>query len=138
MPEKDDFLKDDFLREIIRRSPLDMPSDGFTDRVMAGIQMAPEVSAVKKPFYLYLKAALPYVIITLVLGFVISTSDLPVFNWLPGKDYFLNSLLPYFGTLLTGLKNAFASKYVSWCLLISLAAGLLFLADRILSRRTSL
>jgi hypothetical protein len=137
MMEKDDLLKDDFLRELIQRSPLESPSDDFVDRVMANIQVSPEISAVKKPFYLYLKAAVPYMTITLVLFFVLATSDLPVFNWLPGKDYFTNNLLPYFSTLLTLFKNAFASKYVSWVLLISFSAGVLFTIDRLFSRRTS-
>ena len=135
--EKEEFLKDDFLRDLIKRSPLDRPSDDFVDRVMANIQISPEVTAVKKPFYLYLKAAIPYVIITLVLFVVCTTSDLPIFNWLPGKDYLINNLLPYMGTLLTVLKSAFASRYVSWGLLISFSAGILYLIDRMLSRRIS-
>jgi hypothetical protein len=137
MMEKDEFLKNDFLRKLVQRSPLDSPSDDFVDRVMANIQMAPEVAVVKKPFYLSLKAAIPYAAITLVVLVVIFTSDLPIFNWLPGKESFTNSLLPYLGSLFTVFKNAFAPKYVSWVLLISFSAGGLFLIDRIFSRSTS-
>ena len=79
--EKDEYLKDDFLRELIRRSPLDAPSDDFVDRVMAGIRPAPEISVVKKPFYLYLKAATPYVIVALVIFLIVATSDLSILNW---------------------------------------------------------
>jgi len=135
--EKDEFVKDDFLGDLIRRSPLDSPSDDFVDRVIANIQTVPEVSVVKKPFYLYLKAAVPYAIVTLIVFFVFATSDLPIMNWLPGKKYLVNNLLPYFETLFTVLKNAFASKYVSWVALISFSAGVLFTIDRLLSRRTS-
>jgi hypothetical protein len=135
--EKDDFLKDDFLHEMIRRSPLDCPSDDFVDRVMANIQLSPEVVVVKKPFYRYLKAIVPYAVITLIAFFVIATSDLPIFNWFPGKDYLTNNLLPYLGSLFLIFKNAFASKFVSWGLLISFSAGVLFLIDRLFSRRTS-
>jgi hypothetical protein len=138
MTEKDDFLEDDFLRDLIRRSPLDSPTDGFVDRVMENLSTVPEVVAVKTPFYHYIRSAAPYAIVTLVLMCVIATSDLPVFNWLPGKDYFLSDLLPYFGTLLATFKSAFSSKYVSWVLLISFSAGILFFVDRIFSRRTSL
>jgi hypothetical protein len=138
MMEKDDFLEDDFLRELIQRSPLDSPSDDFVDRVMANIQMSPEVAVVKKPFYLYLKTAVPYALISLVLFVVIATSDLPIFNWVPGKDYFINSLLPYLGALLVIFKNAFSSKFVSMGLLISFSAGMLFLIDRLFSRHASL
>ena len=134
----DNFLKEDFLRELIRRSPLDSPPEDFVDRVMAKIQVSPEVAVVKKPFYLYLKAAIPYAAIALCLFFVISTSDLPIFNWLPGKDYLINNLLPYLGTLFTDFKSAFASKYVSWGLLISFSAGVLYLVDRLFTRRSAL
>jgi hypothetical protein len=137
MMEKDEFLKDDFLRELIQRSPLDSPSDDFVDRVMANIQLSPEVVVVKTPFYQHLKAAVPYAIITLFVFLVIATSDLPIFNWFPGKEYLTNNLAPYLGTLLLIFKNAFASKFVSWGLLISFSAGMLFLIDRFFSRRTS-
>jgi hypothetical protein len=137
MMEKDKFMKDDFLRELIQLSPLDSPSDDFVDRVMANIQLSPEVVVEKKPFYRHLKTAAPYAAITLFLIFVIATSDLPIFNWFPGKEYLTNNLLPYLGTLLLVFRNAFASKFVSWGLLISLSAGILFVIDRLFSRRTS-
>jgi hypothetical protein len=137
MMEKDEFLKDDFLRELIQRSPLDSPSDDFVDRVMANLQLSPDAVIVKKPFYLHLKAAVPYTVITLFVFLVIATSDLPIFNWFPGKEYLTHNLLPYLGTLLTLFKNAFASKFVSWGLLISFSAGILFFVDRLFSRRTS-
>jgi len=135
--EKDEYLNDDFLRDLIRRSPLDSPSDDFVDRIMAGLHPAPEVSRVKKPFMLTLKAAVPYAIVALILLVIISTSDLPLFNWLPGKDYFKKDLGPYLGSLVHVFKNAFASKYVSWVVLISFSATVLFTIDRLLSRRTS-
>jgi len=138
MTDQDEFLKDDFLRDLIRQSPLDSPSDDFVDRVMANIQVAPEISEVNRPFYLYLKAAIPYAAIAFVLIFVLATSDLPIFNWLPGKDYFVSNMTSYFGSLFTILKNAFASKYVSWVVLISFSAGVLFFIDRLFSRRTSM
>ncbi len=134
--EQDDFLKDDFLREIIKRSPLEAPSDDFVDRVMAGIQVVPETEAVKKPFYLDFRGAIPYAVIALVCLLVIATSDLPIFNWLPGKDYFMNYLLPSMGTLMATLKSAFATKFVSWVVLISVSAGMLYFIDRLFSRRT--
>lgn len=137
MMKEDDFIKDDFLRDLIRRRPLDGPSEDFVERVMSGIQSSPETAVSVKPFYLYMKAAMPFVLLALVLLFVAVTSDLPVFNWLPGKDYFMNSLLPYIGNLLSIFKTAFASKYVSWALLISFSAGVLFVIDRIFSRRGS-
>ena len=135
--EQDEIMNDDILRELIQRIPLDSPSENFVDRVMAGVQTSPAVVVARKPFFLYLKTAVPYTAFALILFFVIATSDLPLFNWVPGKDYLLQNLLPYFQTLFTIFKNAFSSKFVSLGLLISFAAGALFLIDRLLSRRTS-
>jgi hypothetical protein len=135
--EKDDFLKDDFLSELIKKSSLDSPSDDFVDRVMANIRQSPEVAGVKKPFYLLLKSAIPYTGVALIVFVIIATSDMPLFNWLPGKSYFAHDLVPYLGTLFAVLKSAFASKYVSWIMLISLSAGFLFTVDKLVSRRTS-
>jgi hypothetical protein len=137
MMENDDFLKDDFLGDLIRQSPLDSPSDGFVDRVMENIQTFPAVSAAGKPWLMTIKSSLPYAMVTLVVMLIFATSDLPFFNWLPGKDFFVNNLVPYFGGLFGIFKNAFASKYVSWVLLISFSVSILFTLDRLLSRRTS-
>lgn len=136
--EKDDFLKeDDFLRDLIRRSPLDHPSDDFVDRVMANIQRMPEEEVVNKPFYLRLKGIAPYAILAVFVFVVISTSDLPIFNWIPGKEHLVNSLVPYFGTLFALFKSAFSSKFVSWVFLIGFSAGMLALIDRLFSRRST-
>jgi hypothetical protein len=104
---------------------------------MATLQISPETALVKKPFLWYLKALIPYTVITLILFLVFVTSDLPVFNWLPGKNYLINNLLPYLETLFMVLKSAFATKFVSWVLLIAGSAGMLFFIDRLFSRRTS-
>ena len=128
--------KDDYLRDLIQKIPLDSPSDDFVNRVMAGIQMDPQAAPEKKPYFLYIKAAFPYAILTLAVLIVFSTSDLPWLNWIPGKENFYENLVPYFGSLFLGLKNAFASKYVSFGLLILVSAGLLFVIDQWFSRRT--
>ena len=137
MNDKDEFLKNDYLRDLMNHIPLDSPSDDFVSHVMSRIQPVPDAVPVKKPFHFILKAAFPYSIVALLLFFVIATSDLPIFNWMPGKDYLLNNVLGFFGTLFTVLKNSFASRYVSWALLISFSAGILYIIDRVFSRRTS-
>jgi len=135
--EKDDFLKDDYLRELIQSSPLDTPSDDFVERVMKGIETSTEGAEVKKPYYYYIKTISPYLLIGFLGVFVITTSDLPIFNWMPGKSYFLNTMVPYLGSLFAVVKTAFASKYVSWVVLISVSSGLLYFVDRIFSRHAS-
>lgn len=135
--EKDEFLHDDFLRDLIKRSPLDSPSDDFVDRVMERVNLSPEVATAKKPFYMYLKSAIPYTLIVFLLFSVVATSDLPIFNWLPGKENLVEKISSYFGTFFTVLKNAFDSKYVAWIALISFSAGVLFAIERLFSRQTS-
>jgi hypothetical protein len=133
--EKDDLLQDDFLRDLIRRSPLDSPADDFVDRVMAGITESTEPVVVKQPFYIYLKSGIPYVIVACLVILVIATSDLPIFNWFPGRDSLIHQISVYSGMLAGMFKSVFASRYVSWGLLITFAAGILFAIDRLFSQR---
>jgi hypothetical protein len=135
--ENDELNRDDFLGRLIRESRLESPSDDFVDRVMTGISLAPEVAPVKKPFYHYIKSGYPYAILVIVFVVVFSTSDLPFLQWLPGKSYFMNNLVPYFGTLFDGLKTAFSSRFVSFGMMVAVSGGLLFLVDRIFSRKTT-
>jgi hypothetical protein len=134
--EKDDFLEDDFLRDLIKRSPLDSPSDSFVDQVMASIKAAPETAEVKRPFYMYLKSAVPYAGVLALAVVVVVTSDLPFFSWLPGKDLVAERFLTYSGSILSLFKGVFASKFVIWGVCISLAAGVLHTIDRFFSRRS--
>ena len=137
MMEQDDLLKDDYLKMLIGQIPEDAPSGDFTDRVMATIRAAEAPVAEKRPFYFYLKTVAPYLAVALLVFVVVSTSDLPLFNWLPGKTYLMNNLAPYLGTLFATLKTAFSTKFVSWVVMISFSAGMLFLVDRFFSRRTA-
>ena len=122
---------------MIRQSPLDSPSDDFVGRIMESIRETPETAPAGKPFPDYLKAFLPYALVAFMVLLVLLTSDIPFLNWIPGKNYYLNILVPYFGTLLAGLKNVFSSKYVSFGMLVLASAGLLMLIDRFFSRKTT-
>jgi hypothetical protein len=143
--EKEEFSKDDLLGRLIRQSPLESPSDDFVSRVMAGIRVAPvvvpdivpETAQGQKSYLQYLKSAAPYALLVVVFIVVFSTSDLPFLNWLPGKSYYMNNLVPYLGTLFAGLKNAFSSRYVSFGMLIVTSTALLYFVDRFFSRRSS-
>ena len=129
--------QDDFLRKLIQQSPLESPSDDFVDRVMDNITVAPELVPVRKSFLSYANTAIPYAILSLVLVTVFTTSDFPFLNWLPGREYFQNSILPYFGSLFTSLKIVFTSKYVTFGILISISAGVLFLIDNWFTKRST-
>jgi hypothetical protein len=102
--EKEDFLPDDLLKDLFRNQSWESPGDDFTGNVMEQILKAPEVAPVKKPFYLILRASWPYILLFLVSVLFLMTSDLPFTDYIPGKGYFTNNLLPYFGSLFSGFK----------------------------------
>ena len=132
---EDDFLKDDFLKELIGKQPLDSPSDDFTENVMAGIRLAPEYVPERKPFWLYVRASLPYAAIALIVIIFFISSDLPYSKFLPGKEYFRSLLIPYLGNLYSGFVSLFSLVRSGSLPLAVIASGsLLFLLDRIFFR----
>jgi len=136
--EKEEFLPDDFLKELIRRQPLESPGDRFVDNVMSRIVQAPEALPEKKSFLHYLGASWPYALVGLVGIVILMTSDLPFTKYIPGKEYFSDYLLPYLSSLFSGLKPLFAnSKITSLLVMAVIAGGLFFGLDMLLSRRRS-
>lgn len=135
--EKDNLFKDDFIGKLIQGSPLERPSDDFVDGVMEKIRLVPENALLKRPFFLMVRSVIPYMVVTFIIVFIFFTSDLPILSWLPGKKYWAFTLIPYFDTLFTSIKNVFISKYVSFGLVILASAVFLFFIDRILSRKGS-
>ena len=75
--EKEDFWEDDFLRELIRTSPLENPSADFIEKVMAKVRVAPGIEAEPKTMYYYLKSALPYIGLAAMILLFIFSSDMP-------------------------------------------------------------
>lgn len=137
--EEKDFLKDDFLKELIGKQSLDSPSDDFNENVMAGIRLNPELLRARKPYYLYLKAFWPYIVIGLIVVIYLVSSDLPYSKFIPGKDYFGSVLLPYLKNLSVGFVSLFSFLKSATLPLAILASGvLLFLLDRIFFRRYSI
>jgi len=130
---KENLNEDDLLRKMMRHVPLDSPADDFIEKVMAGIYPVPEPS--RKPIFHYLKSFVPYAALILVLFTVVCTSDLPFLYWVPGKNYLNEELITYLGLLWTSLGKLFTSKYVTFGLLISACAGVLFLADQYFGKR---
>ena len=132
--KNDDPLNDDFLRNLMGKSSHEIPSDGFVEQVMSRIQPQPEVAPVKRSFFLFLKSSFGYfLLVAIVIGFFL-TSDIPFMNWIPGKQYFLNTFLPYFNSLLTGIKSlSGGGNSISIPLMIVIASGLFFFFDRLLT-----
>jgi hypothetical protein len=136
--EKEEFLPDDFLKELFRKQPLESPGDQFTENVMSRIVAAPVAVAEKRSFLHYLRASWAYVAVALVGIVILMTSDLPFTTYIPGKEFFSEHLLPYLSSLFSGLKPLFAnSKITSLIVMAIVAGGLFFGLDMLLSRRHS-
>ena len=134
--EKEDFLSDDLLKDLFRNQSWENPGDDFTGNVMEQILQAPEVSPVKKPFYLILLSSWPYILLLLVSVVFLMTSDLPFTDYIPGKEYFAKNLLPYLGSLFSGFKSLVSNiKTISIPLMIILAGSLLVGFDHFLFRK---
>ncbi|MCX6244579.1 MAG: hypothetical protein NTU98_07715 [Bacteroidetes bacterium] len=136
--EKEEFLPDDFLKELFRKQPLESPGDQFVERVMNRIVPAPEAVTEKKSFLHYLRTSWPFVLLALVGIVILMTSDLPFTKYIPGKEYFSQHLFPYISSLFSGLKPLFAnSKITSLVVMAIVAGGLFFGLDMLLSRKHS-
>ena len=131
--ENDNFLNDTFLRNLIGKGSPESPTDGFVEKVMSRIQPQQEFAPVKRSVFLFLKSSFGYFLLAaIVIGFFL-TSDVPFMNWIPGKQYFLNTFLPYFNSFFTGIKSlSGGGKSISIPLMIVIASGLFFLLDRFL------
>ena len=139
MNENNDFFNDDFLRNLVKKSSLGSPSDGFVEKVMQ--QVIPQMENVpgKRPFLLYLRSFFGFLLIAAVLAGFFWTSDIPVLNWLPGKQFFDTSILPAFESLFTWFKNIYGNgKSFIIPLMILAASGLFYLLDRLLDYRNNL
>jgi hypothetical protein len=135
--ERDDFVKDDFLKKILGRVPLESPSDDFTRNVMAGILTEPEPVPAKKPFYLFLKTWSLYILLGIFAVIFFLSSDIPYLTFIPGKEFFNDHIVPYFTSMFSGLARLFTgSKTLSITLSLMVAGGLLFAVDWFIRRRS--
>ena len=136
--EKNEPFNDEFLRKLVQKRELESPSDDFVEKIMEQIRQ-PETVAVKKPFYLYLKDYSGYIALAAFVLFVILTSDMPFFNFVPGKQYFTDLFLPYFNSVLNPLKSLFSSvKSITIPLMIVVSAGLFYFVDHFISRKAAI
>jgi hypothetical protein len=130
----DEQLNDDFLADLIRRTPLESPSEGFVGKVMQGVEPAPE-EARSLPWFLSLKSWGPYALAGVLAILVILSSDIPYLSYIPGKGVLQTALGATFQTMILLLKGFLSSKTVSYLLLILASAGFLFIVDRFFARR---
>ncbi|MEI6454942.1 MAG: hypothetical protein WCO93_01535 [bacterium] len=126
---------DELLRELMQKSTPDHPSDAFVDRVMEQIRQTPELSAVKKPFYMYLRSVLPFILLVGIVALFLLSSDLPLIDNLLGTGTIKQTVLFYFNALVVSMKIIFAWKFFSFAFMVILSGGILMLIDQLFSRR---
>jgi hypothetical protein len=135
--EKDDFLEDDFLRDLVQKSPLESPSDDFVGRVME--QVGTQPVAEKQPFFLTLKAISGYAALFGFAVLFLLTSDYPVLDFIPGKLILKENLLSVLNSFVEPFKLLFGNaKSLSIPIMIVVSAGLFFILDIFLSRRKAI
>lgn len=133
--EKQDVVRDELLKKLAGRIPLDSPSEDFTLKVMAGISSSPEQVKARKPFYLFLKSSGPWILLGLFVIIFLLSSDIPYLSFLPGKDYVSGHILPYFSRLLNGTNYLFTVNTTFKITMALLASGALLVAVDWLMRR---
>jgi hypothetical protein len=102
---------------------------------MEKIRQAPELSAVKKPFYIYLWSALPFILLGGIVVLFLLSSDLPLIDNMPGAGSMSQTFLVYFNVLIDSMKIIFAWKFFSFALMVILSVGILMLIDQLFSGR---
>jgi len=137
--ENENLLNDEFLRKLIGKSTSESPSDDFVKKVMSRIHPQPDVAPVTRSFFFFLKSFIGYIFLVAILVGFFLTSDISFMTWLPGKQYFVNTFLPYFDSLFIGLKSLSGSgTSFSIPIMILVASGLFFFFDRLLTHRNAI
>jgi hypothetical protein len=140
--ENKEWMIEDDLGRMLREMPLEEPSAGFTDRVMAGLPEELQPAAAKKPFYLYLAYAALWILGGATVVAVLFYSDLPGLNFLQGRSFLSDMLLPSLSRSFGSFTTLFAkgSSTGTYFVIVTVSMGSLLLLDRVLnllSRRQS-
>ncbi|MCX6287884.1 MAG: hypothetical protein NTY96_12295 [Bacteroidetes bacterium] len=133
--DKDDMLNDDFLADLIRKVPLESPSDEFINNVMTGIEPLPAPVTAKKPYFLWFRSSAPFIVLGMFLILILFSSDIPYLNFIYGKEYFSAIFVKAFQPFWISMKTLFSSRFITYSLLIGVSAGFLFIIDKLFSRR---
>ncbi len=136
--ETDDLRRDDLVGRLISKTSPESPSAGFSGQVMESIQRTPALAHDRRPFFYFIKNSWPWVLLAVFVVAVLYFSNIPLKDFLPGKDALGTSLIPYYESLLKGLKAMFTgNKAVSFTLLLVFTGGVLYGLDLLLNRRLS-
>jgi hypothetical protein len=135
--ERNERYTDELLKKLIGRAPLDQPSDSFVDKVMSGILPMPETARQKKPFFLMVRASIPWVLLSAFFILFLVSSDVPYLSSLPGGAYLRETLWPSIVSMFSGFSRLVPERPASFVLPVVVAGVLLFGLERLLSRKMS-
>ncbi|MEI7492391.1 MAG: hypothetical protein WCK92_13400 [Bacteroidota bacterium] len=133
--DTDDLVNDDFLSDLLRKMPLESPSDEFINKVMAGIEPVPVAVKEKQPYFLWVKSSIPFIGLGIFVLLILFSSDIPYLNLNFGRDYFSMIFIKAFRPFIVSMKTLLSSKIITYSLLIGVSAGFLFIIDKLFSRR---
>ena len=125
--------QDAWMKQLISKSSPDSPLDEFVGQVMKKIDRIPVYVQEKKSFLFYIRIILPWILLGILCFIVLYTSDILYFNFLPGKAYISEVLIPSF----KALKSLVSSKFVSITMIITVSGCILFMLERLFARHKS-
>lgn len=134
--ENKKILRDNFLAGLMNRSSLESPSDDFTISVMERIGNLPAYQPQKKPFFLFLKSVLPWVLLVAVLVSFYFFWGLPLGKYIPGREFVQDILVPSISNFFVSFGNMASGKFYTIALVILICGGGLFIIERLVSQRT--
>jgi len=134
--EKKDLLNDKFISDLVKRSSPDSPSEDFLSEVMTQVEAMPAYNLKRKPFHLYFKTILPWVLLGGLCILVLSTSDLPYTSYIPGADYFRGVLGPSLIESFSSFSQLFSNRFFSITIAVVAAGMVLFGLERLFNRRS--
>lgn len=132
-----ELIQDDFLKELVKHTPLDAPSDEFTVNVMSRVEAMPRYQPEKKPFVLFVKSVLPWILLVAVFVVIYIAVDLPFGKFLPGSEYLKNTLIPSVNLFVSSFNEFATGKFYSISLVIIICSAGLFGIERLVSHRVS-
>ncbi|MBE0646376.1 MAG: hypothetical protein IH596_01185 [Bacteroidales bacterium] len=130
-------VQDDFLKDLMKKTSLESPSDDFTKNIMGRVETMPVYQPQKKQFFLFIKSALPWIIIVVAFVLFFLFYDLPYGKYLPGGPFLQDVLLPTFSSFFSSFKELASSKFYSIALVVLVCGGGLFSLERLVSHRIS-
>ncbi|NQV01437.1 MAG: hypothetical protein HQ542_02240 [Bacteroidia bacterium] len=135
--KKRELLQDKFLADLMKSTSLEAPSDDLMKNVMSEVRAMPAYQPRKKPFFLFLKSVLPWILLMGAFIVFYLTYDLPIGNYTPGKADMQSVLLSSITIFFDSFRDLASIRFYSIALAVVVCGGFLFVIERVISSRMS-